>query len=489
MEKRKRQQFDVVIVGAGVIGCGIARELSRYRVKVAVMEKKPDVGWGTSKANSGIIHAGYASSPGTLKARFAAPGNKIYERWTEPLSVPFQRPGSFVCCKDQSRVEELFELKEQGEENGVEGLEVIRDREAIFEMEPNLASDVVAVLHAPTAGVVASYKLTVALFENARENGVQFFFDAPLEEIDRSGEGERNFRLSSADLELECDFLVNAAGLNSGKISALAGGPDFGITPARGEYHLLDSELADCVNKINFPLPTPQSKGILVTPAAEGSIIMGPNHESLESPSKATTLEGLNEVLQGGKKLFPDLDTTRIITNFAGLRAKADCGDFVIGPVDEVPGLINVGGIQSPGLTGAPAISDHVVDSLEEEGLKMERDEEFVPVREPIPDFEAMDKEEKERYMEEDPRAKEIVCRCEKITRAEIEEAIERGAHTLDGIKFRTRAGMGNCQGGFCTLKLVPILAEKLGVAPSEVTKRGKSSTVLDGMTDKGEGG
>ncbi|MBS3825618.1 NAD(P)/FAD-dependent oxidoreductase [Candidatus Bipolaricaulota bacterium] len=480
--------YDVIVIGAGVIGAGIARELSRYEVNVGVLEKEPDVGWGTTKANSGIIHAGYDAKPGTVKASFSASGNKKYEEWTEPLSVPFARIGSFVSTTEESQLDDLERLIEQGEENGVEELETIQGNNNVRELEPNISEKVEAVLHAPTAGVVAPYKLTIALYENARDNGVDFFFNSPVESIKVKDDPEikGNFEVVASDGEVHGDYVINAAGIASGKVASMVGDDSFSIFPARGEYHLLDSEIKNYVNKINFPMPTGESKGILVTPAAEGSIIFGPNHQPLKEPSVATTREGLNEVFSGATDLFPGIDTSKIVTNFAGLRAKAGSDDFEIGESDEVEGFINVGGIQSPGLTAAPAISGHIVDLLEEKGLELTPDPDFDPNREPIPRFSELSPEEIAEYAEDRDAAREIVCRCEEITRAEVEEAIDRGATTLDGIKFRTRARMGNCQGGFCTPRLVEILSDKLGVSPKEVTKKGDDSYLLAGETKEG---
>ena len=482
------ERYDIVVIGAGVIGTGIARELSRYKLKVGVLEKEPDVGWGTTKANSGIVHAGYDARPGTVKSSFSAPGNKKYDEWTKPLSVPFKRIGSFVSTKEKGQIDKLHELKEQGEVNGVEGLEILEDKARIHELEPNISEDVEAALHAPTAGVVAPYKLTIALYENGKENGVDFWFDSPVEAINKSEAGRSCsvFTVEAGGKEFEADYVINAAGLYSGKVASMAGDDSFSIHPARGEYHLLDSELQGYVNKINFPLPSEESKGILVTPAAEGSIIFGPNHQPLDEPSLATTRAGLDQVFQGAVDLFPGIDTGKIVTNFAGLRAKAGTDDFVIGESDAVDNFINVGGIQSPGLTAAPAISDHVIDLLEGLGLELDPDPEFDPRREPIPRFTELDAEEVAEYTEDNDAAKEIVCRCEEVTRAEIEEAIARGANTLDGIKFRTRSRMGSCQGGFCTPKLVEILAKELGVSPKEVTKKGDRSYLLSEETKEG---
>jgi len=482
------KKCDVIIVGAGVIGTGLARELSRYKLDVVVMEKEPDVGWGTTKANSGIIHAGYDAKPGTVKASFSAPGNKKYEEWTKPLSVPFKRIGSFVSTKEESQLDKLEKLMEQGHENGVDKLEIIKDKARIKDLEPNISEKVEAVLHAPTAGVVAPYKLTIALYENARENGVDFFFNSPVEEIEvtNNSESDGRFAVTSSEGEIHGDYVINAAGISSGRVAKMVGDDSFSIFPARGEYHLLDSEIQGYVNKINFPLPTGDSKGILVTPAAEGSIIFGPNHQPLEKPSVATTSQGLDQVFNGATDLFPDIDTGKIVTNFAGLRAKAGSDDFEIGESEAVKGFINVGGIQSPGLTAAPAISEHVIGLLEEEGLTLEVDQSFDPNREPIPNFADMDMEEISEYTDDFRAAKEIVCRCEEVTRAEIEEAIERGANTLDGIKFRTRSRMGSCQGGFCTPRLVEILSDELGISPKDVTKKGDGSYLLDGETKEG---
>ncbi len=474
-------KYDVAIVGAGVIGTGIARELSRYQVDVAVLEKEPDVGWGTTKANSGIVHAGYDAPPGSVKASFSASGNKKYEEWTEPLSVPFERVGSLVSAKDESKISELERLKGQGEENGVERLEIIGGQKRIRELEPNISNQVEAVLYAPDAGIVAPYKLTIALYENARANGVDFFFNAPVEGIQTPGSSgeDKGFVVESPETRLNTDYLVNAAGLSSGQVAKIVGDDSFSIFPARGEYHLLDSEIEGYVRRVNFPLPTEESKGVLVTPAAEGSVIFGPNHQPLEKPSLATTRDGLGEVLNGAVELFPGIDTGKIITNFAGLRAKAGTDDFVVGESEAVENFLNVGGIQSPGLTAAPAISEHVVGLLGELGLDLAEDPEFDPERDPIPRFGEMEPAEISEYTDRVQGAREIVCRCEEVTRAEIEEAIDRGATTLDGIKFRTRSRMGTCQGGFCTPKLIEILADKLGVPPQEVTKKGEESQLL----------
>ncbi len=480
------QTYDVLVIGAGVIGSGIARELSRYDLEIGVLEKKPDVGWGTTKANSGIVHAGYDAKPGSVKASFSAPGNKMYGQWVEDLSVPFKRMGSFVSTKDQSQLGKLEKLLEQGEENGVEELEIITDRERIEELEPNITKDVEAVLYAPTAGVVAPYKLTIALFENARSNGVDFHFNSPVEEIVNGPDGT-DFTVEAGGSSFAGSYVINAAGIYSDEVAGMVGDDSFSISPARGEYHLLDSEIEGYVRRINFPMPSKESKGILVTPAAEGSIIFGPNHQPLEEPSVATTKSGLDQVLDGAVKLFPDIDTGQIRTNFAGLRAKAGSDDFVIGESDAADNFINVAGIQSPGLTAAPAISEHVVGLLGDKGLELAEDPEFDPNREPIPKFAAMDMDEIAQYTDKYQAAKDIVCRCEEVTRAEIEEAIDRGATTLDGIKFRTRSRMGSCQGGFCTPRLIEILSDKLGISPKEVTKKDDESYLLVEETKKGE--
>ncbi|MBS3736427.1 MAG: NAD(P)/FAD-dependent oxidoreductase [Candidatus Bipolaricaulota bacterium] len=478
--------YDVIVIGGGIIGTGVARALSRYKIDVGVLEKEPDVCWGTTKANSGIVHAGYDAKPGTAKASFSAPGNKKYGGWTENLSVPFKRLGSFVSTKDKSQLDKLENLLEQGEENGVEELEIITDRKRIEELEPNITEEVEVVLYAPTAGVVAPYKLTIALFENARENGVDFHFNAPVKGIQK-GEDEAKFTIESGGGNFDGKYVINAAGIHSDEIAGMVGDDSFSIFPARGEYHLLDSEIEGYVRRINFPLPTQESKGILVTPAAEGSIIFGPNHQPLEEPSVATTKEGLEKVLGGAMKLFPDIDTGKIRTNFAGLRAKAGSDDFVIGESDAADNFVNVAGIQSPGLTAAPAISEHVVGLLEDLGLELIDDSDFDPRRNPIPKFAEMDIDEIAQYTDKYKAAKDIVCRCEEVTRAEIEEAIDRGATTLDGIKFRTRSRMGSCQGGFCTPRLIEILSDKLGVSPKEITKKGDNSYLLAEETKKGE--
>ena len=470
----------ILIVGGGITGAAIARELSKYNVEVTLIEKEADIAFGGStKANTAIIHAGYDDEPGTVSAKLCVRGNTLWTRLSSELSIPFDRIGSLVVALDDEEASILWELMERGRANSVQKLKIVKGRE-LFEMEPNLSSKAVAGLCAPTAGIICPYEAAIALAENARMNRVSV-----LLETTATGVTVRDHEIQAVQTNrgtIPARYVINAAGLFADKVSAMAGADEFKITPRKGEYVVYDKDLDGLVNRVLFPIPSPMSKGIAVTPTVDGNIIAGPTaHDIDNKQDTATTSAGLEEVLIGAYKLVPQLTAKydAIISGFAGLRPQPSTGDFIIKSYENPSGFINVAGIKSPGLTSAPAIAETVLDILRVEGLDLKEKSNFRPFREPIthPIRELTLKTPKS--IADDRRYGHVVCRCEHVTEAEILEAIKRGAKTLDGIKYRTRAGLGRCQGGFCTPDIIEILARELGIPVEEVTKKGGDSKIL----------
>ncbi|MHA1215395.1 MAG: NAD(P)/FAD-dependent oxidoreductase [Candidatus Hodarchaeales archaeon] len=472
--------YDVVIIGSGVTGTSIARELSRFQLKVLVLEKEADICFGTTKANSGVVHAGYAASPGTLKAKFNLLGNPMYTELCEELVVPFKRNGTFVVALEDDDINQLEELQQKGTKNGVK-TEIITDREKIFEYEPNLSPKAKAMLYAPTGGIVSPYELTIALAENAFTNGVDFNFNSEVKNIEVH---EDYFLINTQQGQVKAHIIVNAAGLFADKIAGMVGLNDFTIHPRRGEYVLFEKDCIE-INHVLFPLPTPTSKGILASPTIHGHPFLGPNALDIEDKeAKDTTSQGLNEIINGGLRLIPKLPLNKSITTFAGLRAVSSTNDFIIGE-STVENFINAAGIQSPGLTAAPAIGKHIA-GLVAEKLDAKSNTKFNPIREKPPvQFHQLSEAEQDKLIQQDPNYAHIICRCELVTKAEILDAIRRplGARTLDGIKFRTRARMGRCQGSFCTFRIMKILEEELCLKAEEITKKGGNSFMVIGHT------
>ena len=478
-------EADVVIVGAGVIGAAIARELSRHHLNVVVLEKEADVsGGGSTKANTGIVHAGFDAQPGTLKAKFNVLGVKYFEEMCAELDVSLKMNGTLVVATAKDKMEHLEVLLERGKENGVPDLEIIGPRR-LLEMEPHINPKAAGALYAPGAGIVCPYGLTIALAENAVENGARVFLSQRVTDIVvRDGQVRQ---VVTPELRINTPFVVNAAGLHSDEIARLVGQDDFHIIPRKGEYYLFDKRFGKLANHPLFPGPTEVSKGILVTPTVDGNLLIGPNAQNIEDKDDtSTTVDGLDEVLRGALDTMPDLPLREWIINFAGLRTVASPGnDFILGPIPSVKGFINAAGIQSPGLTAAPAIAVFIKDTLREEGLELKAKPSFKPVRRGIPQFENMSPQERREAIAQDPAYGRIVCRCETVTEAEIVRAIHSPipATNIDAIKRRTRAGMGRCQAGFCTPRMMAILSRELGVPQEEITKKGGSSRYVLGQT------
>ncbi len=474
--------YDVAIIGAGIIGTAIARELARYDLRLVLIEKDSDVANGTTKANSAIVHAGFDPEPGTLKAILNAEGNSLFEELCRELNVPFHRNGSLVVACSEEEHKTLQELYERGLENNIPGLEIV-GREKLHSMEPGLNEEASAALYAPTAGITDPYLLAIALAENAVENDVDLKLYCPVSAIDRKN---GRFLISCGREQVEAKYVINAAGLYADKINEMANPPSFKIMPSRGEYFLLDKKTGRHARHVLFPCPTSLGKGVLITSTAHGNLIIGPNAEKVDSKEATeTTAEGLDYVRRNAEKLKKGLPFNEVITSFSGLRSKTERGDFIIEESDQTPGFINVAGIDSPGLAAAPGIARYVVDLLKDISSPFEKKGVFkAPSKNHTP-FMSLDREMKDKLIKEDPGFGRIICRCENITEGEIVRAIRGpvGARTVDGIKKRTRPGGGRCQGGFCGPRVMQIIARELNIELPEVQKDNPGSYILTGTT------
>lgn len=466
--------YDILIIGAGVSGCACARELSRYDARILVIDKEDDVCCGTSKANSAIVHAGYDAAPGSLMAKLNVEGNALMGRLAEDLDIPFRRNGSFVVCFSEEDRPGLVKLLEQGKANGVPDLRIL-ERDELIAMEPNLSDEIVAALYAPTAGIICPFTLTLALAENAAANGVEFRFNTAATDIRRI---DGHFIVDTNQGPIETRSVLNAAGVYSDKFHNIFGTNKLHITPRRGDYCLLDRVVGLPVERTIFPLPSKFGKGILVAPTVHGNTILGPTAIDLDDPeATATTADGIASLLAQATRSVKGLPLKQIITSFAGLRAHEDGHEFVIGEVPEAPGFFDCAGIESPGLTSSPAIGKMVAAEMSAK-LGLSQKANFIETRKGILDPKALSLEEYAALVKEQPAYGSVVCRCETVTEGEILDAIRRplGARSVDGVKRRTRATMGRCQGGFCSSRVMAILARELGVPLTAVTKCGPGS-------------
>jgi glycerol-3-phosphate dehydrogenase len=474
--------FDVAVVGAGVIGTLIARELSRYRLEVALLDRSNDVANGSTKANSGIIHAGYDADPGTNKAKFNILGNPLFDGLCDQLDIQFNRIGSLVVAFSDVERATVERLYERGISNGVAELRII-EREELRALEPNLDEAAVCALHAPQAGIVDPWEIAIAAAENAAENGVEVFLNYPVEDIDRSS---GSFRIIGRDGEIGAHCVINCAGVFADRIHRMVAAPSYEITPRKGQYFVLDKSAGDLVNHVIFQCPTEVGKGVLVTRSVHGNLLVGPDAQVIDDKENlSTTRDRLDFIRRSAEKISKEIPFNEVIRSFSGLRATPSKKDFVIEECKEARGFIDVAGIESPGLTAAPAIAHYVRDLISriKGGLREKKD--FNPLRRRVVRFIELPDERKNELIRQDSRYGRVICRCEHITEAAIVEAIHRkvGARTVDGVKKRVRPGMGRCQGGFCEPQVLKILARELGKNVTEIVKNECDSYILTGST------
>ncbi len=471
--------YDCIVIGGGVVGGSVLRELSRYKLRVVLLEKENDVAMGASKANSGIVHAGYDAPNGTNKARFNAAGSRMMKDLCEELGVKYRRNGSLVVAFSEEDKVTVASLKARGEKNGVDGLRLLSAKE-LKETEPNVSDNAVGALYAPTGAIVCPYELTVASIGNAMDNGAELMTDFEVARIERA---DGIFKVFSADgTEVSGKVIINCAGTGGGKIACLAGDKSVKVFPRKGEYVLLDRESGDFVSHTLFFAPTKLGKGVLISQTVDNNIIVGPTAE--EKDGTDTSAAGLDYIAVKSKQMCPALPLYNTITSFAGVRAYSDRHDFIIEQSGSVDGLINCVGIESPGLSSAPAIAKYVAEELVSELLPLEKKENFDPIRKSDCFFKNLSDEEKNEIIKRDPSYGKIVCRCEQITEGEIVRAIRENppAKNVDAVKRRTRSGMGRCQGGFCQPHVAEILARELNIPFEEVTKNGKNSELVMGV-------
>lgn len=482
--------FDVAIIGAGVTGSSIARELSRYTCSTVLVDKDIDVSFGTSKANSGIIHGGFHSAPGTLKSRLCVHGNRLFDQLAEELGFPFKRCGALVVAFTDEEFQYLQHLLVQGKKNNVQYLSIL-GKEQTLAHEPHLNEDVLGALYSPTAGIIGPYEYCFSLAENARLNGVVLHNNFKVAGVRKKSGG---FDVVSEDGNtISSRYVINAAGMYADVIAEMVSPGEVEIHPRKGEEYLLDKRLGALVNHVVFPVPAKNSKGMLIIPTVDGPVMVGPTAEDVsDKEDVSTSREGLAAVFDHAKKLMPEIKTSDIITSFAGIRPVSRTNDFILDQ-SNIAGFFNAAGIQSPGLTASPAIALHMVELLNKAGLDLVRDPSFNPSRRVLPRVrELIDTNDIDGLKEivgKDIQFADLVCRCEHVTRGEVLSAIERGHSSLDGIKFSTRAMSGRCQGGFCTHRILSILDEVAGIPYEKASKRGGGTFVFDKSCKLEKGG
>jgi glycerol-3-phosphate dehydrogenase len=470
----------VAVIGAGVVGALVSRELTKYNFKVTVLERMSDVAMGATRANSAIVHAGFDAKEGSLKAKLNVEGSEMMEQVAAELGVKYNRCGSLVVGFNDEDRKTLEELLERGIKNGVRELR-IAEREELISLEKNLGDGVQVALVAPTGAIICPYELCVAGIGNAMDNGAELKLDFEVSSIERAG-GEYVIKSASGE-SVSADYVINCAGLYSDKIAAMVGDNSFTVKARRGEYMLLDKECGSIVSRTVFRCPSKMGKGVLVSPTVDGNLLLGPTAENIEDKEDtSTTPEGLSALSRLATEQVKNIPTRQVITSFTGLRAVGSTGDFII---NEKDGFVNVAAIESPGLSSAPAIAKHVVELLSLAGAKLVLNDSFNPHRPAMHRFREASNEEKNEIISADSSYAHVICRCETVTEGEILEAIRTNPkpRDVDGVKRRTRATMGRCQGGFCTPYIVELLAREMGVPYDSVTKFGGGSRINVGKT------
>jgi glycerol-3-phosphate dehydrogenase len=489
--------YDVIIIGGGIVGAMTARFLSRYRLDILLIEKEADIGMGATSANSAIVHAGYDPLPGTLKAAMNVTANPMWDSLAGELNFSFERRGDYVVAIGPEELPPLELLLEQGRKNGVPGMHLISADE-MRHREPNINPLTSGALWAPTGGICDPFQVTVAAAENAVQNGATVLLDTTFQDFIMDGRRITGVRTNRGDFS--CRWVINAAGIYADEVMHKAGvRPEFKITPRRGEYCILDRADIE-INNVLFPVPSKAGKGILVTATVHGNTIVGPNAEIIsDKEDRAVTPGGLTDIWDGARKLIPNLNTRHVIAVFAGLRANGNAPtaapsldynqDFIIEIPKTVSGLVNLGGIESPGLTAAPAIAQRVIDLMLDAGEKLEEKPDFQPIRPPRPRFRHLSNAERAQLVRSDPSYGRVVCRCELVTEGEILAEIHAPipANTYDAIKRRTWLGTGRCLGAFDMPRVVDLLSQELGCDPIEITKKGLGSEFLVRQTKQVE--
>jgi glycerol-3-phosphate dehydrogenase len=472
--------YDIAIIGAGVIGSAIARELSKYNLDIAVIEKSEDVSTGATKANSGIIHGGYDADHSKMKGYFCRKGNQRYDLLEKELNFGFSRCGSLVLAFTEEELESLKKIKENGEKNGVDDLSIINSDE-IKKMDPNVSKEALYALYCPSAGIASPFEFCIALIENAIQNGVELFLDNEVKDIQKDGD---SFYIKTNKKIFETKYVINCAGVYSDKISQMVGVDDFYIKPRKGEYLVFEKGTGTMINKVIFQCPTKKGKGILVTSTYHDNLMIGPDAQDIEDKKDTkTSIEALERIIEEARKSVPDFDTRKIIRSFSGIRASSSKKDFIIEET-KVKNFINVAGIESPGLTSSPEIAVYVVEILKKSGLNMTENKNFNPYRKAI-----IKKKSKDAMLPMKDilhlinlplgSSERIVCRCEQVTESTIRDALGRGIRvtSLDGVKRRTRAGMGVCQSQFCSSRVKEIIADYYNISEDSVLERGPGSS------------
>ena len=473
--------FEFAVVGAGVIGGMVARELTKYTDSVCILEKGSDVALGATRANSAIVHAGYDAKEGSLKARMNVRGSKMMAEVCRHLGVKYKNNGSLVVGFNEEDEKTLTELCERGKTNGVDGVRVIY-REELLGLEPNIGDDVTVALYAPTGAIVCPYELCMAAVGNAMDNGATLKTSFEVKSIEATSEGYK--LVSASGDEVYAKWVINCAGLYSDEVSAMVGEDSFTIRPRRGEYMLLDREVGGHISHTVFRCPSKMGKGVLVSPTVDGNLLVGPTAEDIDDKEDTkTTAAGLAQVRALASAQVARIDFSKVITSFTGLRSTGSTGDFVIGIPK--PNFVNAAGIESPGLSSAPAIAEYITSLIFDAGYNATAREDFVGTRRPMHFFSSLSIEEKNALIKERPEYAHVVCRCETVTEGEILDAIRTNPRPtdVDGVKRRTRASMGRCQGGFCTPYIIDLLAKEMGVDYTEVTKFGGNSYINFGKT------
>ena len=472
--------YDVTIIGAGVTGAMTARALAQYDIKICILEKENDVAMGATKANSAIVHAGFDAECGTLKAKLNVRGSQMMQQTAEELGVKYINNGSLVIGFNDEDLSVIEELYRRGVQNGVRDLKII-DRDELAGLEKNISANAKYALYAPTGAIICPYELTVAAVGNAMDNGAELKRNFKVQSIEyKNG----IYEISSDTETVESRYVINAAGVYADEIAAMIGDNSFSIHPRRGEYILLDKECGTLVSHTIFRTPSKMGKGILVSPTVDGNLLTGPTSVDMDDKeNNDTTAEGFARIMREGMENTENLKFNKSITSFCGLRAVGSTGDFIINSPRN--GFINAAGIESPGLSSSPAIALYIRDMLADSGLVLDKKENYNPRRKPMHFFRDASVEEKNEIIKRDKSFGRVICRCETVTEGEILYAMRQNPKPLDldGVKRRTRAQMGRCQGGFCSPYIVEIISGELGIPYEKVTKSGRNSIINVGKT------